>query len=258
MIDILDQLALSTLDRIRSGYYHVEPQGQKTRESRSFVHTIKKNVDPVVAEIKPRSPTEGKLSTKEFNPVDRGLRYLNGGALGLSVLTEPDYFHASLDNLQEVSTLGKPTLMKDFVLDYPQIEAGSYLGADAILLIYRLFTRNYPTFSIDEAIDYAHKFGLEVLLETSDKTEYLSALKTDAEMIGVNNRDLRTLQVDLSTTKNILSDGKKDRIFWSMSGIEKREDIVYLREAGADAFLVGSSLTKSQEPENLLRKLRGV
>lgn len=257
MTDVLDQLAVSALERIGAGYYDHDHKGQRNKHY-SFVQRIdEESFSPVIAEIKAGSPSEGRLSENEFNPKERASRYLKSGALGLSVLTEPDHFYGSLEDLQEVSNLNNPVLMKDFVLDSPQIEAGHGLGADAILLIYRLFKRDYPAFNLNEAIDYVHELGLEVLLETNDETEYEFALKSNADMIGINNRDLRSLEVDLSTTTNILSEAGKDRIVWSMSGISEREDIRYLKDAGTDAFLVGTSLTQSTQPEKLLRKLRG-
>lgn len=257
MTDILDQLAVSTLERIGSGYYDLDHKGQRSKH-RSFAQGIDEEMfSPIIAEIKAGSPTKGKLLGSGFNPKERATCYLKSGALGLSVLTEPDHFYGSLEDLEEVSDLNNPVLMKDFVLDYPQIEAAHLLGADALLLIYRLFNRGYSALDLDEAINYIHKLGLEVLLETNDKAEYKSALNTNADMIGINNRDLRTLDVELSTTKNILSEVGKDRIVWSMSGISEREDVRFLEDAGTDAFLVGTSLTQSSQPEKLLRKLRG-
>lgn len=257
MTDVLDQLAVSALERIGAGYYDHDHKGQRNKHY-SFVQCIdEESFSPIIAEIKAGSPSTGKILKDEFTPKERATCYLKSGALGLSVLTEPDHFYGSLEDLQEASNLNNPVLMKDFVLDYPQIEAGHLLGADALLLIYRLFNRGYSALDLDEAINYIHNLGLEVLLETNDKAEYKSALKTNADMIGINNRDLRSLEVDLSTTKNILSEEGKDRIVWSMSGISKREDIRYLKEAGTDAFLVGTSLTQSTQPEKLLRKLRG-
>lgn len=258
MTDILGQLAVSALERIESGYYEIEGVHHRSSDHFSFTQAIKEeSSSPVIAEIKPGSPTTGNISGGKFDPKERRNSYLKAGAVGLSVLTEPDHFYGSLHNLGEISGPTAPVLMKDFVLDYSQIEVGHRLGADAILLIYRLFNRSYSSFSLDEAVNYIHKIGLEVLLEVNDKQEYKSALRTQADMIGINNRDLRSLEVDLSTTKDTLVEAGKDRTVWSMSGISKREDIDYLEEAGADAFLVGTSLTLSKEPKKLLRDLRG-
>ena len=258
MSDILTKLAKSAINRVTSSYYDVS-----TREGIQKSFSFKRSIcalksDSVVGEIKPGSPSQGRLFGDEFDPVKLSRSYVNGGITGFSVLTDPDNFYGSLDNLEKVAKLDRPILMKDFIVDYSQIDAGKALGADAILFIYRLFTRGIPDFSLESGIKYAQEQGLEVLLEINDRAEYESALKTDADMIGINNRDLRSLEVDLSTTRSILSGVDKDRVVWAMSGITDRSDINYLREAGADAFLVGTSLAKAENPKNFLQQLRGV
>ena len=258
MSDILDDLAASASERVKSGFYELEQSNKETKRFNSFVRRIKEiNGEPIIAEVKIGSPSRGRFLSEGRSPNDLGRKYLEGGAAGLSVLTDPDHFFGSLENLEKMSRLNLPTLMKDFVLDFSQIKAGFVLGASAILLIYRLFDRDYPTFTLKNAIDGAHQLGLEVLLETNDRSEYEKALDTNADMIGINNRDLRSLEVDLSVTKNILDKLGKDRITWSMSGITKREDIDYLNTAGADAFLVGTSLARAREPVIKLREMRG-
>lgn len=259
MSDILDDLADSARDRVKSGYYETEHGRKGESSSRTFKKRIRdEKHDPVIGEIKPGSPSQGKIFDESFDPTVLGNIYNTGGVAGFSVLTDPDHFFGSLDNLAKVAVLGKPTLMKDFIVDYSQLDAGKALGAAAVLFIYRLFARGIPTFSLEGGIKYAHELGLEVLLETNDLPEYESALKTDADMIGINNRDLRSLEVDLSITKNTLSRSRKDRIVWAMSGISGRTDINYLKEAGADAFLVGTSLAQAKNPERFLQTLRGV
>ncbi len=259
MSDILDELSRSARERVNSGYYEVNCGPREVESIIPFTEVITGgNHAPIIGEIKPGSPTRGRILAEGFDPAELGRSYSAGGISGFSVLTDPDHFFGSLGNLARVSELNRPTLMKDFIVDCSQLNAGRKFGADAVLLIYRLFTREATSFGLNEGIDYAHGLGLEVLLETNDISEYESAMKTDAEMIGINNRDLRTLDVDLSRTERILGEAGKDRIVWSMSGISKRKDIEYLAGAGADAFLVGTSLTRSDGPERLLRELRGV
>ncbi|MBS3792300.1 MAG: indole-3-glycerol-phosphate synthase [Candidatus Bipolaricaulota bacterium] len=259
MRDVLDELSGSALNRVNLGFYDIDPGEVKERNTVSFRRCIKAQTSaPVIGEIKPGSPSQGKIFGDEFDPVKLGRNYANGGVTGFSVLTDPDHFYGSLDNLKKVAKLDGPVLMKDFIVDYSQVDAGKALGADAVLFIYRLFTRGIPGFSLEDGIKYAHQQGLEVLLEINDEAEYESALKTDTDMIGINNRDLRSLEVDLSTTRSILSSAGKDRIVWAMSGISDRSDINYLREAGADVFLVGTSLVKAEDPKKNLQKLRGV
>jgi len=259
MSDVLDELSKSALNRVDSGLYDRDPGWDKERNTVSLKQRVKaQRSAPVIGEIKPGSPSQGRIFGDEFDPVKLSKSYVKGGVTGLSVLTDPDHFYGSLDNLKKVAKLDRPVLMKDFIVDYSQIDTGKALGADAILFIYRLFTRGIPDFSLEDGIQYSQELDLEVLLEINDRAEYESALKTDADMIGINNRDLRSLKVDLSTTKSILSSVGKDRVVWGMSGISDRSDINYLRDAGADAFLVGTSLAKAENPKNFLQQLRGV
>ncbi|MEM2751344.1 MAG: indole-3-glycerol-phosphate synthase, partial [Nitrososphaerales archaeon] len=140
-----------------------------------------------------------------------------------------------------------PVLMKDIIIDPIQIEAAAKIGADAILLIYSIFERRYVNYSINELIHLAQSMGLEVLLETHNKEEFLAALKTNANLIGINNRDLKTLKVDLQITKEILSSiNGCDKIVISESGIQTPEDIRFLWSCGAKAFLIGSTIMRAK------------
>lgn len=258
MKDVLKELITAARERVKSGFYRVSGDDNSDGEKISFVAAIKKDKEvPVVTEIKPASPSEGQLIPGGTNVAELAELYRRGGSAGFSVLTDPDYFGGSLGNLAVVSELGLPTLMKDFVLDYEQIAAGNQMGADAVLLIHRLFARNLTEFSLAEAVTYAHDLGLEVLLETNDLGEYKAALGTDADMIGINNRDLRSLEVDLSTTEEVLTNSSKDRPVWSMSGVSEKSDLEYLQGSGGDAFLVGTALSRSEDPERLLEELIG-
>ena len=258
MSDVLDELAESALTRVDSGYYEVGKRGKVEVTSTPFTEKIREvDHDPVIGEIKPGSPSQGRLFDETFDPSELGRVYSEGGAAGFSVLTDPDHFFGSLDNLARVAELEEPTLMKDFIVDYSQIRAGQRLGADAVLFIQRLFARNIPSFGLEEGIKYTQNLEMEVLLETNDLTEYESALETNADMIGINNRDLRSLEVDLTRTKNILSEAGKDRIIWSMSGISSQSDIKFLVNAGADAFLIGTSLARTENPKSFLGNLLG-
>jgi len=257
MSDILDELSASALARVESGYYEIAEE-EGSPGATSFTEKIGNgNSGSIIGEIKPGSPTRGKIFTGNFDPVELGNSYLSGGVAGFSVLTDPDHFFGSLENLSLVAKLGGPTLMKDFVVGFTQIEAARSSGADAVLFIQRLFARDIPSFPLEEGISYAHDLGLEVLLETNDLYEYEFALETDADMIGINNRDLRSLEVDLSTTEKVLSEAGKDRITWSMSGISGRSDVAFLKSAGADAFLVGTALARAENPERFLGELGG-
>ena len=128
-----------------------------------------------------------------------------GGAVGISVLTEPKHFNGSLQTLVETrAAVNLPILMKDIIIIPEQIEVASQIGANAVLLIEALFEKGYCEMSVDKMIAFAHAKGLEVLLETHTEEEFQSAVETDADLVGINNRNLATLKIDLNTTKAIL------------------------------------------------------
>ncbi len=179
-----------------------------------------------------------------------------GGATALSVLTEPKQFSGSIEALVQARQAVKlPILMKDIIISPIQIQAASKLGANAVLLIQALFDRGYSEKTLQEMINGAHMLGLEVLLEIHTLSEFVSALKTDADLIGINNRNLATLKVDLNVTKKILqSINPKNKVIVSESGIQTPADIRFLRESGATAFLIGSAIMSSDNIEEKVRE----
>jgi indole-3-glycerol phosphate synthase len=160
----------------------------------------------------------------------------------------PEYF------IQVRKAVDVPLLMKDIMIDKIQIDTAKKIGADYMLVIQSLFDQKFLT-DIDEFIDYGHKQGLNILLEVHTKEEFQNALKTKADIIGINNRNLDTLEIDLKTTELVLSDYDDSRLILSESGISTSEDIRYLKKCGADAFLIGSSIMKSDNIEEQVRKL---
>jgi indole-3-glycerol phosphate synthase len=147
-----------------------------------------------------------------------------------------------------------PLLMKDIMIDKIQIDTAKKIGADYILVIQSLFDQKFLK-DIDDFIEYGHKQGLEILLEVHTKKEFENALNTSADIIGINNRNLDTLEIDLKTTEIVLDGHEKTRPILSESGINTPEDIQYLKKCGADAFLIGSSIMKSDNIEEQTRKL---
>jgi indole-3-glycerol phosphate synthase len=147
-----------------------------------------------------------------------------------------------------------PMLMKDIIIDKIQIDAAKKIGADYMLLIQSLFDSGYLR-EIDEFIEYGHKNGLKVLVEAHTPDEFENSLKTNADLVGINNRNLDTLEIDINTTKKLLDGREKNKIIISESGIESPQDIIFLKQCGADAFLVGSSIMKSQNIEENVRSL---
>ncbi len=249
-MDVLARVAQIT---IGDEYYdNVTPVERVYVSLRKAILDCKFN--PIIAEIKSASPSAGVI--RENVEADAVARVMEkAGAVGLSVLTEPKQFNGSLEALAKARRAVKiPILMKDIILSPIQIQAASKLGANAVLLIQTLFDRGYCQKTIDEMINGAHMMGLEVLLETHTLSEFASALKTDADLIGINNRNLGTLTVDLNVTKTILqSINPKNKLIVSESGINTPSDISFLHESGASAFLIGSSIMSC---ENIGEKVK--
>ncbi|MEM3587082.1 MAG: indole-3-glycerol-phosphate synthase [Candidatus Jordarchaeaceae archaeon] len=247
MPDYIDNLAIEAAKRVEEGYYKNTSKSRLTNKPKSLREAVLKCTKaPIISEVKFASPSSGVL--REYTPPGMIARELvEGGSVGISVLTEPKNFGGKLEFLGEIrSQVGVPILMKDIVLSPLQIEAAYKWGADAILLIQALFDRGYCEGDIQSMIGQAHSFGLEVLLESHSEDEFLRAVKTAADLVGINNRDLKTLTVNLEVTKSILARHRpRGKVAVSESGISTPEDIRYLRECGAQAFLVGTSIMKS-------------
>lgn len=255
MADFLDTLIADALETVHSGYYNVEAERRLPKLGLKEAIAKCKHA-PIIAEIKPASPSSGRLRRITcYAELAKAMEA--GGAVGISVLTEPKHFAGSLECLVHVKQHTRlPVLMKDIIVDPVQVEAAAKIGADAILLIYQAFERNYLKHSLEDFIRLAHSKGLEVILETHNEKEFAAAVKTGADLVGINNRNLATLQVDLNTTKVILSNrGASDKIVISESGIRTAEDIRLLRTYGADAFLVGSAIMLADNIEEKVREL---
>jgi indole-3-glycerol phosphate synthase len=254
MSDFMDILGRVAKDTIDSDYYkNAKPKKNKFISFSQAILDCKAN--PVITEIKAASPSTGVIK-KNFEPGLIAKEMQKGGATALSVLTEPNYFKGSLEALSQArDAVQLPIIMKDIVLHPTQIEAASKLGANAVLLIQTLFDRGYCAKSLEEMIASAHKRGLEVLLETHAQSEFDFAVKTNADLIGINNRDLATLNVNLKTTKSILAKTSLNgKVVVSESGIKTPADLRFLRESGARAFLIGSSIMTSDNIEQKVKE----
>jgi len=252
-MDHLDRLAKTALETIASGYYGEALAAPSCPPSFSSVIQSAQGMS-LIAEVKPTSPAGGQLLGKRA-PKGLADAFAAAGASGLSVLVEPVHFGGSLDTLRHAAEIGIPVLFKDFVLSVEQLDAAACCGASGVLLILALFERGYAKTSLSQMIEATCQRDLEVLLEVYDAEEYARALDTSATMIGINNRDLKTLKVDLHTTAHILKNQPKDRLVWSLSGVNTPEDIDFLKDCDADACLVGTSLMKAKQPETLLKDL---
>ena len=251
--NILRKLVNNSQMAIDDGVYDVEADLEKS--NKDFKQIIKTNQHAtLLTEIKFASPSLGKIRTLT-DPASIAKKMVSGGAKALSVLTQPHLFHGSPEYFMKVrQAVDVPLLMKDIMIDKIQIDTAKKIGADYMLVIQSLFDQKFVS-DIDEFIDYGHKQGLEILLEVHTKDEFTNALKTKADIIGINNRNLDTLEIDLKTTELVLDGYEKSRIILSESGINTVEDIQYLKKSGADAFLIGSSIMKSDNIEEQVKKL---
>jgi indole-3-glycerol phosphate synthase len=218
------------------------------REWAGALHERSGRGPAVIAEIKKASPSKG-LIREDFDVKWLATRFQHGGAAALSVLTDEPYFQGSLKNLEIASaSVGLPCLRKDFMVDEYQIVEARAHCADAILLIAAALSRT----ELRRFSDAAHGLGLDVLVEvhtTDEVDEVLGALgETGADAIGVNNRDLRTFEVRMETSLDLVERIPPSVVRVAESGISTSADIARLREAGFDAFLIGESLMRQSDP----------
>jgi indole-3-glycerol phosphate synthase len=210
----------------------------------------------VVAEIKRRSPSAGALAPG-LDPVAQAVAYERGGAAAISVLTEPDHFAGSLDDLVAVrDAVAIPVLRKDFTLSPSQIWEARASGADAVLLIVAALERR-------QLLDFyalATELGMDSLFETHHERELDTVLEwiPTARMIGINNRDLKTFTTDLNVTFRLAKRIPSDKLIISESGIHNRDDVTRLIEAGIHAMLIGESLIRAEHTADKVRELLGL
>jgi indole-3-glycerol phosphate synthase len=221
------------------------------RKPRSLIDSIetakKDGRRPVIAEIKPASPTAGPLRQVE-DAASLAHDYAAGGACGVSVLTEPKFFRGTLENLRQASLAEVPALRKDFLFDTAQIKESYFFGADSLLLISSFFSAE----SLARMIDDCRKYGIEPLVEVHDMDDIERASASGARLYGINNRDRHTLQVDRSRTARLAK--HIDGTTVSASGIAT---VAHLDEAlcHCDAALVGTALMAAADPGKALKEL---
>jgi indole-3-glycerol phosphate synthase len=237
-------------DRLPLSEIHARLQDAPDRV-RDFPQALRGSFVRVIAEIKRASPSEGELGLVS-DPRFLAQDYAGGGAAALSVLTEQDYFQGEAVHLTRARKfVPLPVLRKDFIVDPYQVYHSRLIGADALLLIATVLDDH----ELRDLLALTHALGMNALVETHDEYDMVRALYCGARVVGINNRNLKTMHTDLAQTEKLARMVPVDRLLVSESGIHGREDIARVAAAGVDAVLVGTMLVKSEEPGLLLRTL---
>lgn len=219
-----------------------------------FERTLRAEGVSFICELKRASPSRGVIAS-DFPCLEIAQEYEEAGAAAISVLTEPDYFGGRDEYLAEIRPFVEtPLLRKDFIIDGFQIEQSARLGADAILLICAILT---PA-QLAEYIAAADGLGLSCLVEAHDEGELRAAISAGARVVGVNNRDLRTFEVDMDNSIRLRKLVPPDVVFVSESGIRTAGDVARLRQAGVDAVLIGETLMRASDKKAALSELKGI
>lgn len=207
----------------------------------------------LIAEVKKASPSRGVIR-HDFDPVEIARIYADNGTAAISVLTETKYFQGSLEHLKNIRkalSAKLPLLRKDFIFDSYQVYESRACGADGLLLIVAILE---PA-KLQELLDISHELKMRCLVEVHNEAEVEAALKSGAEIIGINNRDLTTFDVDIAVTERLRPLIPPDRIVVSESGIKERADIERLSRLGVDAVLIGESLMSAPDIASKMREL---
>ena len=218
-----------------------------------FLHALQNDGINIIAEFKRRSPSKGIIRA-DANLTRITQSYEAGGAVGISVLTEEDYFGGSLEDLRNVkAAVTLPVLRKDFILDEYQVYESAAVGADALLLI--VAALDDETLSRLRAVA-EDDLGMDALVEVHTAEEMKRAAACGAKLIGVNNRDLRTFEVSLETSLSLATQAPPGSVLISESGLHTAHDLHRLRNAGYKGFLIGETLMRAEKPDEALRNLR--
>ena len=229
----------------------LEREADARPEGRPFLEALARPGTSLIAEHKRRSPSAGQIRAgASVTEIVRA--YDRGGAAALSILTEEHHFGGSLDDLREARAASDlPILRKDFTVDPYQLVEARAVGADAVLLVVGSLDRG----ELARLVQEASALDLDALVEVHDEPELEAALEVDAELIGINNRDLQDFSVDISKTFGLLADVPAGKTVVSESGIVYREQIEELERVGVDAVLVGETLMRAPDPEAACREL---
>jgi indole-3-glycerol phosphate synthase len=254
-MSVLDEIVESTRRRVeeskRLDLERMRELVAHRASPRPFGRSLSGDGTAIIAEIKRTSPLKGPLAP-DLDATETARAYADGGAAAISVLTEPEFFHGSLRDLEDASPFDLPLLLKDFVLDPVQVLEARVAGADAVLLIVRTVGEE-----LGALLEEVHGFDMEALVEVYDERDVEIALAAGARVVGINNRDLETFEVDPERTPKLAATLPDDVIVVALSGVSTRSEVETLEQAGASAVLVGESLVTATDPAAKLRELRG-
>ncbi|GGZ02462.1 indole-3-glycerol phosphate synthase TrpC [Pseudoduganella plicata] len=264
MSDILNKILAVKADEVAAAKKYrsfaslrdeVEGDRELRAGLRGFEASLRRRIDAgnagVIAEVKKASPSKGVLRA-DFRPADIAASYEGGGAACLSVLTDEQFFQGSTEYLKQArAACNIPVLRKDFMVDLYQIYEARAMGADCILLIVSALDHGLMA----EMEACAHELGMDVLIESHDGDELTAALKLKSNLVGINNRNLRTFDVTLDTTLNLLERIPPERMVITESGILNAGDVARMRAANVHAFLVGEAFMRADDPGAELQRL---
>ncbi|MEE9444078.1 MAG: indole-3-glycerol phosphate synthase TrpC [Cocleimonas sp.] len=222
---------------------------------RGFVDAMKKRIangDPaIIAEIKKASPSKGVMR-ENFNPAEIAKSYEDGGASCLSILTDVDFFQGSDEYLKQARhACNLPVIRKDFIIEPYQVYEARAMGADCILLIVAVL----DNMKLNQLYSLATALGMDVLIEVHDEAELLRSLPLGADLVGINNRNLRTFETSLHTTIDLLLEIPEGRLVVTESGIHHADDVNLMRDNSVNAFLVGEAFMRADDPGEALKTL---
>ena len=246
--------AVHRAESLRGRTAELEAQARSAPRPPAFAPALRRADVAILAEVKRRSPSKGWINPA-ISAADQASAYENGGAAGISVLTEPNHFGGSVDDLTAVRrTVRLPVLKKDFHVDPVQLLEAKAIGASAALLIVRALSPD----QLVRMAEAAAALELECLVEVRDAEELDRALAIAAPVIGVNSRNLETLAIDSGAADGLVRQIPGSVIAIAESGVSSRADVERLSETGADAVLVGSAVSASADPASAVRALAGV
>jgi indole-3-glycerol phosphate synthase len=252
--DVLAEILAAKRARIARGEYAPQGPADRPTDGARFVASLREPGTRIVAEFKAKSPSAGEIVHGADGKVESfGIVYRRGHAAAISVVTEEDFFGGRPDWLPRMKSIsGLPVLMKDFILSERQLDFAVSLGADAVLLIARALGEA----DLGALRGAARDRGLVAVVEAHDAAEIRRAAALGPEVLGVNARDLSSFETNLETVASLAPEIPAGPVRLAESGIRTREDIARLKQAGFEAFLVGETLLRAEDPEETLRELR--